>query len=367
MSKHFYPLTIADVRRETADCVSIAFDVPLALREIFSYRAGQYVNLRAAVNGERLQRSYSLCSAPQSGEWRVAIKRVADGRFSSYANSVLKVGDAIDVMPPDGKFCFAADDANEVRHMTCVAAGSGITPILSILHTALASSPNLHATLIYGNRRVRDIMFKEDIADLRDRFLARFQVMNVLSQEPSDIADFIGRIDRKKILSIINKNTTIAQTNRAYICGPDSMATDVVAALKESGVTASTIHRELFGVTETQRRTTANSTSRSTPSSAPETAAACAVVEVIADGIARELRVPFVGQSILEASLGASIDAPFACKAGVCCTCRARVLEGEVKMDANYTLEQHEVNRGFVLTCQAHPVSDRVRISYDAR
>jgi ring-1,2-phenylacetyl-CoA epoxidase subunit PaaE len=373
MSVHFHSLTIKDVRRETADCVSIAFDVPHELRETFAFKAGQYVNLRSVVDGEELRRSYSLCCAPHSGEWRVAVKRVDGGAFSEFANRKLKAGDAIDVMPPDGKFVFeAARDAEhdarnrERRNVLAVAAGSGITPILSIITTLLEREPQSNVTLIYGNRRVRDIIFKEQIEDLRDRFLSRFQLIHVLSQEPQESPISNGRIDKKKLLSIVSENKMLARCNSAYVCGPRSMIEDACAALKECGYDDSQIHRELFAATSSAKR------ERTTREAATQRASEnfnvpCAQVTVIADGIERVLRVPFEGESVLEVALAAGIDAPYACKAGVCCTCRAQVLEGRVSMDANFTLEQHEVNRGFVLTCQSHPITDNVRISYDAR
>jgi ring-1,2-phenylacetyl-CoA epoxidase subunit PaaE len=362
MSAHFYPVKVKDLRRETKDCVSIAFDIPNELRETFKFKAGQYVNLRAVVDGEELRRSYSLCSAPHSGEWRVAVKRVEEGRFSEYANTKLKAGDAIDVMPPDGKFCFEpSHDAR--RHVIAIAAGSGITPILSIVATLLEREPQSTVTLIYGNRRVRDIVFKEQIEDLRDRFLSRFQLLHILSQEPTESPILFGRIDKKKLISIINKIQTNAQLIEAFVCGPDSLIGASFDALHECGVSREKIHRELFTTNQTAivrvpKINMANANNEATPSAA---------VTVIADGIERVLRVPLAGESVLEVALAAGIDAPFACKAGVCCTCRAQVLEGKVAMDANYTLEDHEVRRGFVLTCQSHPITPTVKLSYDAR
>jgi ring-1,2-phenylacetyl-CoA epoxidase subunit PaaE len=365
MSAHFHPLTIKDLRHETKDCVSIAFDVPNVLRDLFKFEAGQYVNLRSYIDGEECRRSYSLCSAPHSGEWRVAVKRVEGGAFSEFANTKLKPGDSIDVMPPDGKFIFEADrDAK--RNVIAVAAGSGITPILSIVTTLLEHEPQSSITLIYGNRRVHDIIFKEAIEDLRDRFLERFQLVHVLSQEPQESPLSNGRIDKNKLFSIINKKSGIAKLNRAYVCGPGGMTEEIVTALKECGLDESHIHRELFTPTKrtssTERINASKLANANSENNAPR-----ADVTVIADGIERVLRVPFEGESVLDVAVAAGIDAPYACKAGVCCTCRAQVLEGKVKMDANFTLEQHEVNRGFVLTCQSHPTTERVVISYDAR
>jgi ring-1,2-phenylacetyl-CoA epoxidase subunit PaaE len=361
MSRHFHPLKIRDVRRETKDCVSISFDVPDDLDESFRFLAGQYVNLRAVVDGEALRRSYSICSAPRSRELRIAIKRVEGGRFSEFANTKLKIGDVIEVMAPDGKFCFVPQ-ADAKRNILAVAAGSGITPIMSIVTTLLEESPQSNVTLVYGNRRVRDIMFKEQIEDLRDRFLSRFQLIHVLSQESQESPINNGRIDRKHIETIINKLGVNQPFHWAYVCGPELMTDEVIQTLLDSGMSVDSIHRERFSAGSHTANTKRKITTRTA-----QTDSAAAEVTVIADGIERVLRVPFEGESILEIALAAGIDAPFACKAGVCCTCRAQVLEGAVKMDANFTLEQHEVNRGFVLTCQSHPTTARVTISFDAR
>jgi ring-1,2-phenylacetyl-CoA epoxidase subunit PaaE len=362
MSAHFHSVKVIRVRRETKDCVSIAFDVPQHLRALFSFTAGQYVNLRVVVDGEELRRSYSLCSTPHSGEWCVAVKRVEGGRFSEYANTKLQTGDTIDVMPPDGKFCFEPDQRAK-RHVLAIAAGSGITPIFSIVTTLLEREPLSQLTLIYGNRRVRDIIFKEAIEDLRDRFLSRFQLVHVLSQEPQESPIAIGRIRRENVLSICDKLASNAKFNRAYVCGPIGMTDEASLALRDYGLEDAAISRELFAaVGVAPLRAAAQTRVRDELVDSP-----AAQVVVIADGIERTLRVPLQGQTILEAARAAGIDAPFACKAGVCCTCRAQVLAGSVRMDANYTLEQHEMNRGFVLTCQAHPTTERVVVSFDAR
>jgi ring-1,2-phenylacetyl-CoA epoxidase subunit PaaE len=371
MSAHFHSLKIKDIRRETKDCVSIAFDVPNELRDVFTFNAGQYVNLRAVIDGEELRRSYSLCSSPISNEWRVAVKRVDGGAFSEYANTMLNIGDTLDVMPPDGKFVYAPDTNAKCgaqraarRHVLAIAAGSGITPMLSIVTTLLECEPNSHVTLLYGNRRVRDIIFKEQIEDLRDRFLTRFQLIHVLSHEPQESPISNGRIDQKKVKTVCGEINRIAALYRAYVCGPEAMMDETIAALIECGIEDSRILRERF--TAGTQRARANETRDAKATSFNENAPS-AEVTIVADGIERVLRVPFEGASVLEVALAAGIDAPYACKAGVCCTCRAQVLEGQVKMDANFTLEQHEVNRGFVLTCQSHPITPTVKISYDAR
>ena len=359
MAQHFQALEIRDVTRETADCISVSFNVPDALRETYSYRAGQYVTLRAEVGDRELRRSYSLCSAPHENEWRVAIKRVDGGMFSQWAHMLLRAGDSIDVLPPDGHFVYAPQK-KRARHILLMAAGSGITPVFSILKTALETEAHSRVTLVFGNRRVKDIIFREQIEDLRDRHLARFQLIHTLSGEVQEAPIANGRIDGEKIAQLIPSLINPKTIDEVYICGPGAMIEAAANACLESGVPAERIHKEIFGVPGAVVREAANS-------SDANNAGEGAWVSVIADGVERQLRVGFKGDSVLDVVLAANIDVPYACKAGVCCTCRAQVLEGEVRMDANYTLEQHEVDRGFVLTCQAHPVTDRVRLSFDAR
>ena len=359
MAQHFHSLEIRDVIRETADCISVSFIVPDALRETFAYRSGQYVTLRAEVGDRELRRSYSLCSAPHENEWRVAIKRVDGGMFSQWAHMLLRAGDSMDVLPPDGHFVYESQPAL-ARHILLLAAGSGITPVFSILKTALETEALSRVTLVFGNRRVRDIIFREQIEDLRDRFLSRFQLIHTLSGEVQEAPIANGRIDGEKIARLIPNLVDPNRLDEVYICGPAAMIEAAASACIDAGVPVEKIHKELFGVPGAPAFAERSNAE-------PSDDADRAKVLVIADGIERELRVGFKGESVLDVVLASGIDVPYACKAGVCCTCRAQVLEGEVRMDANYTLEQHEVDRGFVLTCQAHPVSDTVRLSYDAR
>lgn len=358
MAQHFHPLTVADVTRETADCISVSFDVPSDWRDAFSYRAGQYLTLRAEVGERELRRSYSLCSAPHEGRWQVAIKRVEGGQFSQWAHALLRPGDVIDVLPPDGHFVYTPAADAPARNVLLLAAGSGITPTFSILKTLLETETDSRVTLVYGNRRVKDIVFKEAIEDLRDRFLTRFQLLHTLSGEVQEAPIANGRLDGNKVSELFADLLDAASFDAVYVCGPGEMIAACVEACVDAGIPPERLHKEVFGVRQTPRET---------DGSAGVDTGERASVSVIADGIERVLQVGYRGEAILDVALGAGIDVTYACKAGVCCTCRAQVLEGEVRMDANYTLEAHEVNRGFVLTCQAHPVSDRVRISYDAR
>ena len=359
MAQHFHSLKILDVTRETSDCISVSFDVPDALRQTFAYRAGQYVTLRAEVGDREFRRSYSLCSAPHEKQWRVAIKRVDGGMFSQWAHRLLRAGDWIDVLPPDGHFVYEPEP-NRARQILLLAAGSGITPVLSILKTALEAESNSQVTLVFGNRRVKDIIFREQIEDLRNRFLTRFQLIHTLSGEVQEAPMANGRIDGAKLASVIPRLVNPNRIDQVYICGPAAMIEATAVACAVAGVAVEKIHKELFGVPGAVAHAVG-------ASSKPNDTGDTAIVSVVADGIERELRVSFEGDSVLDVVLASGIDVPYACKAGVCCTCRAQVLEGEVRMDANFTLEQHEVDRGFVLTCQSHPVTDRVRLSFDGR
>ncbi len=359
MAQHFHSLEIRDVVRETADCISVGFIVPDALRETFAYRAGQYVTLRAEVGDRELRRSYSLCSAPHEHEWRIAIKRVDGGMFSQWAHMLLRAGDNIDVLPPDGHFVYEPQP-NRSRQILLLAAGSGITPVFSILKTALETEPSSHVTLVFGNRRVQDIIFREQIEDLRNRYLARFQLIHTLSGEVQESPMANGRLDGTKIAHLVPGLIDPKRIDETYICGPGTMIEAAANACLEIGLPAARIHKEIFGVPGAVARDESRVVDTFDNADA-------ARVSVIADGVERELRVGFKGESVLDVVLASGIDVPYACKAGVCCTCRAQVLEGEVRMDTNYTLELHEVERGFVLTCQAHPVTDTVRLSFDAR
>lgn len=357
----FHRLTVRDVRPETADSISVAFEVPLVLRDAYRFRQGQFLTLRQILDGEDVRRSYSVCvGVPEyeaRGELRVAIKRVAGGRFSNWANQSLKAGTEIDVMTPDGRF-FTELDASQARHYAGFAGGSGITPMLSLIKTLLAAEPRSRFTLVYGNRTVNTIMFLETLEELKNVYMDRLRLVHVLSDEPQEVELLSGLLDASRCGELMRTVLTAAAIDEAFICGPAPMMDAAEAALLEAGVPRARIHIERFG-------TPAPAAAPPPPPLADD--APSARVIVIVDGKERHLRVPFDGQAILDAGLAAGADLPYACKGGVCCTCRARVLEGEVRMDKNYTLEPGEIAQGFVLTCQAHPVSERVVVSYDER
>ncbi len=362
MTPHFHRLAVAQVQRETPEAISVVFAVPPELHDVYRYTQGQHLTLRARLGEDEVRRSYSICSGVGERTLRIAIKHVDGGLFSAWANTALAPGMELDVMSPDGRF-FTPLDPGQRKHYVAFAAGSGITPVLSLIKTTLQLEPSSRFTLVYGNRTVASILFSEELEDLKDKYMARFTLHHVLSREPQDAPLFSGRIDAEKCRALLESLLPPSDIDEAFICGPGAMLDAVRDTLLAAGVDSSCIHVERFATPGEMR--IASRVTAPPPVVADDTPAADVVV--IADGVTRMLRVPFAGASILDSALAAGADLPFACKGGVCCTCRARVLEGEVAMDKNYSLEPHEMARGFVLSCQSHPVSDRVVISYDER
>ena len=354
MTPRFHSLRISEVRRETPECVSLAFDVPAELAAEYRFVQGQHLNLRATLDGEEVRRSYSICSGADDGELRVAIKKVPGGRFSAWANERLAAGDTIDVMTPEGRF-FTPLDPSQSRHYVAFAAGSGITPVLSLARTALAREPRSRFTLVYGNRRLASTMFHEALCELKDRYLARFALYNVFSREEQEVGLFNGRIDAAKARAFLDALIPVDDIDEAFVCGPASMIDEVEGALLAAGVPGSHVHVERFGVPGAE------------VADVDDAEAAEARVTLLVDGVRREIDFHRGQHSILDAGRAAGIDLPFSCKGGMCSTCRARLLEGEVKMAKNYALEPHEVAAGFVLTCQSYPLTGRVVISFDDR
>jgi ring-1,2-phenylacetyl-CoA epoxidase subunit PaaE len=354
MTPRFHRLRINEVRRETPECVSLAFDVPAELASEYRFVQGQHLNLRATLDGEEVRRSYSICSGVDDGELRVAIKKVPGGRFSVWANERLAAGEAIDVMTPEGRF-FTPLDAARPRHYVAFAAGSGITPVLSLARSTLAREPRSRFTLVYGNRRLASTMFHEALWELKDRYLARFEIYNVFSREEQEVELFNGRIDAAKARAFLEALIPVDGIDEAFVCGPASMIDEVEGALVAAGVPRSHVHVERFGVPG------------AAVAAVDDAAAAEARVTLVVDGVRREIDFHRGQHSILDAGRAAGIDLPFSCKGGMCSTCRARLLEGEVKMAKNYALEPHEVAAGFVLTCQSYPLTERVVISFDER
>ncbi len=355
----FHSLKIKSITRETADCVSVALDVPAELRDTFRYAPGQYLTFRRTHGGEELRRSYSICSSPLDEEWRVAIKKVPDGRFSSLVvDDGLRPGDLLDVMPPQGRFTPPALHPENAKLYVLFAAGSGITPVFSIAKTVLLTEPHSQVYLIYGNRGRNSIIFKEAIEGLKNKFLERLSVYHVLSREQGDADLFFGRIDRAKAEQFLQKIVPAARIDECFICGPEDMITGVQAALAAAGVAPAKIHFELFA-------TAGGLQAARGPARPVGDDDQKSQVTVRLDGRAYRLDMSYYGDTVLDAALAAGADAPYSCKNGMCSTCRARVTEGRVEMDANYSLDAHEVAAGYVLTCQARPTTPQVAVDFD--
>ena len=357
-------LRIADVCPEASDAISVRFAVPPALREAFRFAPGQFVTLEAQVEGEKLRRSYSICSSPAeyeaSATLRVGIRRVSGGQFSNWANDQLRAGSDIDLLTPDGRFGIGFSSP-ERRHYLGIAGGSGIPPMLSLIKAALETEPQSHFTLVYGNRTVASIMFLEELEGLKNRWMERLSIFHVLSEETTEIELLSGLLDQARIARLCEQAIRVPAIDCAFVCGPAPMMAAAEAALLAAGLDRGRIRIERFASPDAQPARPAP------PPAAPRAEVPGARVTVVVDGKARPISVPFDGASILDTAIAAGIGLPYACKAGVCCTCRARVLEGEVRMDKQYSLEQHELDSGFVLSCQSHPVSAQVHLSFDER
>jgi ring-1,2-phenylacetyl-CoA epoxidase subunit PaaE len=355
MSK-FYPLTVANVRHETRDAIAVTFDLPQDLKGTFAYKQGQHLTLRAMIEGEDVRRSYSICSAVQDDVLRVAIKRTPGGMFSSWANEELKPGMQLDVMPPMGHFNVPLD-ANNDKHYLAFASGSGITPILSIIKTTLLAEPKSRFTLVYGNRATSSVIFRDELTDLKDAYLDRLRLVYVMSREQQDIDLFNGRITKDKCAQFLQHWIAIEDIDVAFICGPEEMMHGVSSALQEAGLPKESIRIELFAAsipaTERKPRKVEAGDKHQTE------------VTIIMDGSAASFTMDKDKESVLDAGLRAGLEMRWSCKGGVCSTCRCKVLEGEVEMDVNYALEDYEVARGFVLSCQSFPLTDKVVLDFD--
>ncbi|HEX3350620.1 MAG TPA: 1,2-phenylacetyl-CoA epoxidase subunit PaaE [Acetobacteraceae bacterium] len=352
----FHALRIAEVTRETPDAVSLAFEIPPDLRDAFTFAPGQYLTLRATIGGEEVRRSYSICSGLDDGELRVAIKHVPDGAFSAHANTALRPGDTIDVMPPDGRFGVPIA-AGAARVLVGIAAGSGITPILSILKTVLARETHSRFILFYGSRMTGGIMFRETLEDLKDRFLDRFSVVHVLSREEQDVAILNGRLDPQKIRTLLPAAVDPARIDNVFLCGPSTMIDELTPVIAALGVAPERIRSERFTPSGAALRAPA-------PRPVPATAPAFATATIIFDG--KTTSVPVAeDEAVLDAALRAGLDLPWSCRGGMCSTCRARIVGGEVRMAENYALEPWELELGYALTCQARPLTASLTVDYD--
>jgi ring-1,2-phenylacetyl-CoA epoxidase subunit PaaE len=352
----FHPLRVTRIDRLTDDAVAITFDVPPELREEFRFQAGQHVSVRSPVTGDEVRRNYSICAPATTGPLRIGVKRIPDGVFSSYAAERLRPGDVLDIMTPTGSFSTALHPGQRKRY-GAIAAGSGITPVLSILSTALEVEPDSSAVLIYVNRTTLSIMFLEDLEDLKNRYPDRFQLIHVLDEEPLDVELLSGRLDAGRLSRILDHLVLPADVDEWFLCGPLPMTDLAREVLLGYGTGDEHIHRELFFVGPPPA-----ASSRAPATAEPE---AGAQVTILLDGRSQSFVLPEDGASILDATLRYRADAPFACKNGVCGTCRAKVVEGKVRMDANYALEPADVAAGYALACQSHPAADRVVLDFD--
>ena len=354
----FRPLTVAAVHRDTRDAVVVTLAPRPEDAAAFAFVQGQYLTLRREIAGTEIRRSYSICAGCDDGLLQVAIKRVDGGAFSTWANTELRPGDVVEAMPPQGRF-FAPLAPDAARHHLLVAAGSGITPILSIAKTALAREPLSRVTLVYANRQVSSIMFREALEDLKNLHLGRLSVIHVLRAEAQEIDLFTGRIDADKMDALFAHWIDPGSIDWAYVCGPESLMQIVEDGLARHGIPRDRIKTERFASAQPGRLAT-----QAALPSAAEAGATCTLT-VTLDGTTHTLAMPRDGSAVLDAALAGALDAPYSCRAGVCSTCRARVTEGAVEMAVNHALEDDEVRDGYVLTCQAVPVTDRLVLTYD--
>ncbi len=357
----FYTLRVKEVRHETADCVSVAMDVPQDMKDTFQFAAGQYLTFRTQMDGAEVRRSYSICVSPSEGELRVAVKKVDGGKFSTYANDTLKAGDTLEVMPPMGKFS-PKSAPKPGKNYLAIAAGSGITPVMSIMKTVLENEPGSNFTLIYGNKSRNTIIFREAIEALKNKYMQRLRIYHILSREQMDAPLFNGRITADKCAEFCGTLIDINRMDEAFICGPEDMILSVRDKLSALGMPSENVHIELFTSPDQPKATHEKWAAQHKHDSS-----AMSKVSITLDGTTFDIELAYGGDNILDAALKSGADLPYACKGGVCCTCRAKLVEGEVDMEVNYALEKDEIAKGYILTCQSHPKTERVVIDFDAR
>ena len=359
----FHSLRVREIEPDTPEAVIVSFDVPPALRETFGFTQGQYLTLRTEIDGRDLRRSYSICAGVDDDQLRVGVRKVREGVFSNWINTSLRPGDTIDVMAPQGRF-FVPLDAAQRRHHVGIAGGSGITPILSIMKTVLAREPKSRFTLIYGNRHLRSTMFKEELEDLKNRYMTRLALQHVFSDDVGADAPLNhGTMNRGKIGEFLAALVPAASIDQVYVCGPFMMNDEAEAALLAAGVPEARIHIERFGIALAPAAASIDAVVHEAKPGDAEHAR----IVIVRDGLRREIEFRRDQPSILDAASAAGLEVPFSCTSGVCGTCRARVVEGEVRMERNFALDRNEVAAGFVLTCQAHPLTERVVLSFDDR
>lgn len=355
MSK-FHNIKIADIYKETKDCSVLSFEIPQELQQEFQYKPGQHLTLKATIEGEDVRRSYSLCSSPLENIWKVAVKKISGGLFSTYVNETLKSGDILEIMPPSGKFNVEID-TQKAKNYIAFAAGSGITPILSIIKTHLKSEPNSTFKLFYLNRSVKSIIFKEEIEQLKNVYFNRFEIFHFLTKEQRPSELFNGRFTKEKIQVLTEKIIDIPATDDCFICGPEDMIFLLRDELTAAGLDKDKIHYELFtsGISEEDKKRIQRIVENKVNGTD---------ITIIDGGKEFHFVMDEAFDNILDGALAAGADLPFACKGGVCSTCKCKVLEGEVEMKVNYALDAHEVAKGLVLSCQAVPTTDKVVVDF---
>ena len=360
MSIHFYPLRIKKINKETDQCVSVEFEIPESLSNSFQFKQGQSLTMRTNLDGEEVRRTYSLCSSPLDKKWKVAIKKVDGGLFSSFANDNLKEGDLLDVMEPVGKFYTDLDPSNKKNYLA-FAAGSGITPVISIIKTVLKTEPQSTFTLVYGNRSRSSIIFFEELEGLKNKFIERFSFINVLSRERTETPINFGRIDIGK-LTELEKLIDYKKMDEIFICGPEEMIFCVKNFIEQKDISEKKIHFELF-TTSGQKKKSGVGSQESGVKEGPQSK-----ITVKVDGRSFDFDLSLNSDTtILDAALKQGADLPFACKGGMCCTCKAKLSEGEVEMDVHWGLEHEEIEQGYILTCQSHPKTEKVVVDFDIK
>ena len=360
MSTQFYPLQVKDLRKDTENSVVVTFDVPGELADKFAFTQGQYLTLNQQINDEEVRRSYSICAGLDDGYLRVAIKHVEDGVFSTWANGQLKAGDTLEVMPPHGDF-HTTIDPQQSKNYLCICAGSGITPVISIIKTVLSREPQSKVTLLYGNQRTATMMFRNELAFLKSAHLERFHWINIFSREPQEVDLLSGHLDNRKGGALNQRLINIRGFDEFFLCGPEAMISEVSRGLRGEGVAEENIHFELFAASaENARKAIERHHAR-----AKEYKGQVSDVSILSNGREYAFELSTDGENILDAGLRNGVDLPFSCKGGVCATCKARLLEGEVDMDLTQALRPEEIESGYILTCQSHPISKKVVVDFD--
>ena len=358
MALHFHSLLVKNIKRETQDCVSISFDIPPKFKKEFEFKQGQSLTLRKIIEGEEIRRSYSICTSPLDNEVRVAVKKVQGGLFSTFANNELKTGDVIEVMPPSGNFYTELNLINK-KNYVAFAAGSGITPIISLIKTTLLTEPQSTFTLVFGNKNHSSIIFKEELEGLKDKYIERFRLYHILSRERMEAEINYGRINADKCLQL-TKLIDLDAADEFFICGPEEMIFSVRDFLQEKGIDKRKIHFELF-------TTPLRKASSYKPQVVSETNRETSMITVTLDGRSFDFNLDYDSNNILDAALAHGADLPYACKGGVCTTCKAKLISGKIEMEVNYGLEPDEVEAGYILTCQSHPRSEKVVVDFDVK